>query len=282
MKNIIGTVLRIIAVLWGISGIAGITLSFFGAGSGGAFLKGLISLLLGWGLFRFGTWLKQKSQSHEVLAANLGDDRFKAPRQIREIEGAQYASPLQARGHENNAILDTDYQALIDENHVYRQIAMELETGDTDKGLWTRVFAECGGDEKQTKVLYIKQRADYLISAERSRLEQATRESAAEVAKIEEGRRQREAEIQRFREDPIKLQKIRYLADKHRKNPRMMIDEKEKLLSLAGGSFTWLDGYGRCFATFRGEEKQFPSGKEFSAWFITDIVPFLLSIEELE
>jgi hypothetical protein len=37
--------------------------------------------------------------------------------------------------------------------------------------LWTRLFAECDGDEKQTKILYIKHRAERLISAEHDRIE---------------------------------------------------------------------------------------------------------------
>jgi hypothetical protein len=64
-------------------------------------------------------------------------------------------------------------QTVIDEERVYAEIAQELETGIADKGLWTRLFAESGGDDKQTKVLYIKQRSECLITAERLRLEQA-------------------------------------------------------------------------------------------------------------
>jgi hypothetical protein len=74
---------------------------------------------------------------------------------------------------------------VVDEERVYAEIATELEGAVADKGLWTRLFAECGGDEKQTKVLYIKQRAERLISSERLRLEQAARERAAEVERVE-------------------------------------------------------------------------------------------------
>lgn len=74
------------------------------------------------------------------------------------------------------------------EDRVYAEIAKELEDGVADKGLWTRLFAECGGDEKQTKVFYIKQRAEKLISVERDRLEQESSELAAEVARIEVAR----------------------------------------------------------------------------------------------
>ena len=39
-------------------------------------------------------------------------------------------------------------QNVADEERVYDEIAKELETGITDKGLWTRLFAECDGDER--------------------------------------------------------------------------------------------------------------------------------------
>jgi len=55
-------------------------------------------------------------------------------------------------------------------DRIYAKIARELETGGMTKGLWTRLYAECDGDEKRTKVLYIKQRAEKLIAAERMRL----------------------------------------------------------------------------------------------------------------
>ena len=82
----------------------------------------------------------------------------------------------------------------VDEDGIYNSIAHELETGIADKGLWTRLFAECEGDEKKTKVLYIKQRADKLISAERSRLEEVARQQADEAVRrnvLEEQQAQR-------------------------------------------------------------------------------------------
>lgn len=76
----------------------------------------------------------------------------------------------------------------VDEDLIYAQIADELESGNKDKGLWTRIFAECGGDENGTKALYIKRRAERLIAAERLRLEQAKvfRDKAAEAKQLEE------------------------------------------------------------------------------------------------
>ncbi len=58
----------------------------------------------------------------------------------------------------------------IDEEAIYAAIAEEMETGNTDRGLWTKLFAECDGDEGRTKVAYIRERAARLISAEAARL----------------------------------------------------------------------------------------------------------------
>lgn len=79
-------------------------------------------------------------------------------------------------------------QTLVDEDYVYAVIARELEDGTADKGLWTRLFSECGGDEQQTKVHYIKRRAAKMISAERAHLEQAARERVAEAERLEQFR----------------------------------------------------------------------------------------------
>lgn len=85
----------------------------------------------------------------------------------------------------------TDIQQVsVDVDRVYCQIADELEAGAHDKGLWTRLFAECGGDEKQTKVMYIKQRAERLISSARARVEQAAMEQAARAKRLDRIRRE--------------------------------------------------------------------------------------------
>lgn len=104
---------------------------------------------------------------------------------------ALYVSAVPAPSHVANTLPrenrgTTETPAVVDEDRIYAAIANELEVGASDKGLWTRLFAECGGDENQTKVLYIKQRASRLISAEHSRLELTAREQAAEAARLEE------------------------------------------------------------------------------------------------
>ena len=48
--------------------------------------------------------------------------------------------------------------AEVHEDRLYAQIAQELDTYTVDKALWTKAYAQAGGDEKQTRVLYIKAR----------------------------------------------------------------------------------------------------------------------------
>ena len=170
--------------------------------------------------------------------------------------------------------------AAVDEDAVYEVVANEMDSGKMDKGLWTRLFAELDGDEKKVKIAYIKQRAEKLMAAERARLHELARQNAEEAAISEKARLEREEKvlILGLKADELRLSKIRSLAQQHNNNPRMTIDEKEQLLRLAGGSFAWLDGYGKCAATFKGEERQFSSGQDFSIWFTREVVPFLISI----
>jgi hypothetical protein len=74
-------------------------------------------------------------------------------------------------------------QKVVDEERVYDEIAKELEIGATDKGLWTRLFAECDGDERQTKVLYIKKRAERLIAVKRTGVDKTTQETSRIIDK---------------------------------------------------------------------------------------------------
>jgi len=83
-------------------------------------------------------------------------------------------------------------QPIVGDDRIYEEIAKELETGATDKGLWTRLFAESGGDERLTKVSYIKQRAERLIAMERTRLVQLENERTTNAKELERLRRERD------------------------------------------------------------------------------------------
>jgi len=54
----------------------------------------------------------------------------------------------------------------VHEERLYDQIANELETDTVDKDLWTKAYAEAGGDNKQTRVRYIKARFARLLAME--------------------------------------------------------------------------------------------------------------------
>lgn len=57
------------------------------------------------------------------------------------------------------------------EDRLYEQIAQEIETNAVDKGIWTKAFAQSGGDDKLTRVAYIKARLEKLMVAETARIE---------------------------------------------------------------------------------------------------------------
>jgi len=76
-------------------------------------------------------------------------------------------------------------EPVIDVDAVYAIVANEMESGDTDKGLWTRLFAELDGDEKMTKIAYIKQRAEKLMVTESVRLQESERQRIAMAERTE-------------------------------------------------------------------------------------------------
>lgn len=61
------------------------------------------------------------------------------------------------------------------EDWAYEQVGKELDLNNTDNGAWTKAFAQAGGDDKQTRVLYIKMRVEKLIAMEQARLEEICR-----------------------------------------------------------------------------------------------------------
>jgi hypothetical protein len=171
---------------------------------------------------------------------------------------------------------------VVDEDAIYAAIATELKTGATNEGLWTRLFAECDGDENRTRVAYIKQRAERLIAVERARAaaQSLAQEDSARSQILQQREEAMRAAARSLRVERITLEKIHSLAVQHSRNPRMPIDEKAQLLRLTGGSFAWIGG--KCSATFPvlGHEKQFNSGAEFSCWFRDEVVPYLLFIDK--
>jgi len=102
----------------------------------------------------------------------------------------------------------------------FEKVAVELETSTTDKVLWTRVFAESGGEENKAKALYIQRRVVVIVEAEKKCL-------AEEYA--------RTVETQRKQDEHDELERMRALeARRKEENSRLEAEalakvEREKI-----------------------------------------------------
>lgn len=114
----------------------------------------------------------------ETVRQPVPSTRLPTLSRITSAQDATMHNPEEANQHQAQMQASTSDYVQVDEDTIYATVAEELETGKTDKGLWTRLFAECGGDEKQVKVLYIKRRAERLMATEKARREQMDRERA--------------------------------------------------------------------------------------------------------
>ncbi len=71
------------------------------------------------------------------------------------------------------------------EDRIYAQVGEELESGNTDKGIWTKAFVQAGGDDKNTRVLYIQARVARLLTlAEEKEKAMLAEQQAAAAEKV--------------------------------------------------------------------------------------------------
>jgi hypothetical protein len=122
-------------------------------------------------------------QPQHSPAVALGATEQKMPMQNAEQNPPAVVSTQPQMDQSNS----TPQNCTVDEDAIYASIANELKTGAANEGLWTRLFAQCDGDENRTKVAYIKQRAERLIADEQARLElvERERELVAKAGSIE-------------------------------------------------------------------------------------------------
>ena len=146
-------------------------------------------LLAGWQ--KNGAAQKIPPQSHRFISVNKEDSNTSShTSRIVAAEASQKNSQLPT----SNISTDVDGP---DEDAIYTIVADELESGKTDKGLWTRLFAECKGDEKQVKVQYITRRVTKLLAAETHKKEQfafdeSVRQKQLKIAEVETERLRRQ------------------------------------------------------------------------------------------
>lgn len=105
---------------------------------------------------------------------------------------ATYAKPAMNNQLPINAMptvaIEASQQSMQEiEDRLYEQIAQEIETNAVDKAIWTKAFAQSGGDDKLTRVVYIKARFEKLMAVETARLEtlQREKEEIARIAQLE-------------------------------------------------------------------------------------------------
>lgn len=123
----------------------------------------------------FIAFFTQKRQTlHDMMASCIVIDERADSVPSQHIDNCrqQNATPLSHFTRTSPALAETSLsaQSMVDEDAIYASIAHELKSGTTDEGLWTRLFAECDGDENKAKAAYIKHRAEKLISIERDKI----------------------------------------------------------------------------------------------------------------
>ena len=108
----------------------------------------------------------------EAMSQSVQPTRFPTQSHIHMAKDAVIKRTDESNQHQAHAQASPSDCVDIDEDTIYAAVAEELESGKTDKGLWTRLYAECNGDERQTKVLYITRRSEKLMASENASREQ--------------------------------------------------------------------------------------------------------------
>lgn len=162
-----------------------------------------------------------------------------------------------------------------DEDAVYEVVANEMESGKTDKGLWTRLYAELDGDEKKTKIAYIKQRVERLIVAEQALLQELAQKRSNEENENSNTRLVLSNLINDISIDTDR-KRVVALANNIQNNPTCSFNHKIELVRLLGGEFKYHRAFSTaCTATLPGIENQFNSSDDFEKWIVNVVVPVL-------
>lgn len=119
------------------------------------------------------------------------------------------------------------------EDRLYEQIAQEIESNAVDKGIWTKAFAQSGGDDKLTRVAYIKARFEKLMAAENAKLEALQREREEAARREQE---QRDLERKEFeRSEALRRRiKLRGLSDSDAVKDLEVSDESANFIARCG------------------------------------------------
>lgn len=117
----------------------------------------------------------------EPMSQPVPPTQFPTPSPIQKTRDVAIQSTGDANQHQAHAQPSPSNYVDMDDDAIYTIVAEELESGKTDKGLWTRLYAESGGDEKQTKVLYITRRVEKLMANEKARRQSLQNQEAERI-----------------------------------------------------------------------------------------------------
>lgn len=136
---------------------------------------------------KIGIW-GNRSKTNKVLASRPMDATTSAM-----ADQAIKKEDTMPKADSSGAIAgETDY-------HLYEIVANELETGNLQKGMWTKVFADAGGDDKSARLKYIQLRVAQLASEAENGTQESTSLAARENLK---------SELVKMRQEQQKFQQV--------------------------------------------------------------------------
>ena len=112
----------------------------------------------------------------------------------------------------------------------YEQVAIDIENGIQDKGVWARCFSESKGNEKKAKALYIEAMVDELVLKAEALEEQRIEKEEARIEKEEARERIAQEKREKIEEEKrLKEKQKRY--EEANTLERFFIKTKEKILN---------------------------------------------------
>ena len=73
----------------------------------------------------------------------------------------------------------------------YEEVSNQIESGHTDNGVWTKAFADSGGDTQKQKAIYIELMVERMALAEEALLEHKRTEAPIKQKKLRKTRENR-------------------------------------------------------------------------------------------
>jgi len=151
-----------------------------------------------------------------------------------------------------------------DAEKAYALVAAELESESLRRGLWTRLWVENDGDDRKTRLAYIKVRSGEIEEAMR-RAHAAADNAAAWIA---------EGMLRRLEDEGKKANAARrkMLEQFAKATGTDLVDEKAAAIEMSGGQIRRVVRWGGIagagyHVVFQGERHTFKSTKDFISWF---------------